>query len=117
MSIEPTLEDQELLEETLRRLGSGMSRREFFSVMLSTAGFLAAVAGVWLIQDPDSFSVLPGLLCVLVLALAMRVRFDTPLGFTVPTTRQWEPRAIAMHEAIKRVFDLKGRLNPGKKLA
>jgi hypothetical protein len=64
MSIEPTLEDQELLEETLRRLGSGMPRREVFSVMLSTAGFLAAVAGIWLIQDPDSFSVLPGLLCV-----------------------------------------------------
>ena len=31
--------------------------------------------------------------------------------------RQWEPRAIAMHEAIKRAFDPKGLLNPGKKLA
>ena len=30
---------------------------------------------------------------------------------------QWEPRAIAMHEAIKQVFDPKGLLNPGKKLA
>jgi glycolate oxidase subunit GlcD len=30
---------------------------------------------------------------------------------------QWEPRAIAMHEAIKRAFDPKGLLNPGKKLA
>jgi FAD/FMN-containing dehydrogenase len=32
-------------------------------------------------------------------------------------TRQWEPAAIALHEAIKRVFDPKGLLNPGKKLA
>jgi glycolate oxidase subunit GlcD len=32
-------------------------------------------------------------------------------------TRQWEPPAIALHEAIKRVFDPKGLLNPGKKLA
>ena len=31
--------------------------------------------------------------------------------------RQWDPPAIAMHEAIKRVFDPKGLLNPGKKLA
>jgi FAD/FMN-containing dehydrogenase len=31
--------------------------------------------------------------------------------------RQWEPRAIAMHEAIKRAFDPKGLLNPGKKIA
>jgi FAD/FMN-containing dehydrogenase len=32
-------------------------------------------------------------------------------------TRQWEPPAVAMHEAIKRAFDPKGLLNPGKKLA
>ena len=31
--------------------------------------------------------------------------------------RQWHPAAIAMHEAIKRVFDPKGLLNPGKKVA
>ncbi len=31
--------------------------------------------------------------------------------------RQWAPAAIAMHEAIKRTFDPKGLLNPGKKLA
>lgn len=31
--------------------------------------------------------------------------------------RQWAPRAIELHEAIKRTFDPKGLLNPGKKLA
>ncbi len=31
--------------------------------------------------------------------------------------RQWAPAALAMHEAIKGVFDPKGLLNPGKKLA
>jgi len=30
---------------------------------------------------------------------------------------QWQPAAVAMHEAIKRCFDPKGLLNPGKKLA
>ena len=30
---------------------------------------------------------------------------------------QWAPAAVAMHEAIKRAFDPKGLLNPGKKLA
>jgi glycolate oxidase subunit GlcD len=30
--------------------------------------------------------------------------------------RQWAPRALELHEAIKRVFDPKGLLNPGKKL-
>ena len=31
--------------------------------------------------------------------------------------RQWPPRALALHEEIKRAFDPKGLLNPGKKLA
>jgi glycolate oxidase subunit GlcD len=31
--------------------------------------------------------------------------------------RQWQPPAVAMHEAIKHAFDPKGLLNPGKKLA
>src|SRR5439155_21302785 len=30
---------------------------------------------------------------------------------------QWDPRALALHEEIKRAFDPKGLLNPGKKLA
>jgi glycolate oxidase subunit GlcD len=31
--------------------------------------------------------------------------------------RQWGPAALALHEAVKGVFDPKGLLNPGKKLA
>jgi glycolate oxidase subunit GlcD len=31
--------------------------------------------------------------------------------------RQWPPQALALHEQIKRAFDPKGLLNPGKKLA
>jgi glycolate oxidase subunit GlcD len=31
--------------------------------------------------------------------------------------RQWDPAAVRLHEQVKRVFDPKGLLNPGKKLA
>ncbi|HEY2766920.1 MAG TPA: FAD-linked oxidase C-terminal domain-containing protein [Solirubrobacteraceae bacterium] len=31
--------------------------------------------------------------------------------------RQWAPRALQLHEQVKRAFDPKGLLNPGKKLA
>jgi len=30
---------------------------------------------------------------------------------------QWDPRAVELHEQVKRIFDPKGLLNPGKKLA
>jgi FAD/FMN-containing dehydrogenase len=30
--------------------------------------------------------------------------------------RQWGPRAASLHAEIKRVFDPKGLLNPGKKV-
>ena len=100
MSIEPTLEDQELLEETLRRPRSGMSRPELLATLLSAAGFLAAVAGVWAIQDPDSFPIFPAVVCLLVLALSTRVRFDTPLGFTVPVQLTFVPLVFAAPPAI-----------------
>ncbi len=31
--------------------------------------------------------------------------------------RQWPEAAVALHESVKRLFDPKGLLNPGKKLA
>jgi putative nucleotidyltransferase with HDIG domain len=100
MSLEPTLEDQPLLEETLRRSNSGMSRREFRSALLMAAAFVAAATGIWLIQDPDSFPIGPAVVCVLVLALSTRVRFDTPLGFTVPTQLAFVPLVFAAPPAV-----------------
>ena len=34
-----------------------------------------------------------------------------------PNYRKWDERACALHAEIKRVFDPKGLLNPGKKVA
>ena len=100
MSIEPTLKDQELLEDTLRRWGSRMTTRELVASVLSGAGFLAAVAGLWTIRPPVPFAPGPALLCLAVLVLSMRVRFDTPFGFTVPVQLAFVPLMFAMPPAI-----------------
>ncbi|MGN6867882.1 MAG: HD-GYP domain-containing protein [Solirubrobacteraceae bacterium] len=100
MSIDPTLEDQELLEETLRRPGFRMSRREVLAILLSTVGFIAAVVALWLIQDPDAFPIVPAVVCTLVLALATRVRFDTPLGYTAASQLAFVPLVFAVPAAL-----------------
>src|SRR5947209_18907817 len=100
MSIEPTLEEQELLEETLRRPGKRMLRRELLAIVLSAVVVGASIAGLWLIQAPGSFPAVPAVVCLLVLALSMRVRFDTPLGYSVPTQLAFAPLVFAVPGAL-----------------
>jgi putative nucleotidyltransferase with HDIG domain len=61
---------------------------------------VAAVAGLWAIQDPDSFPIVPAVISLLVLALSTRVQFDTPLGFTVPTQLAFVPLLFAAPPAL-----------------
>jgi putative nucleotidyltransferase with HDIG domain len=96
MSLDPTLEEQELLADTFRRRGSRMTRRELLAELLVSSGFLLALAGLWLLRPPHAFSIAPAGLCVLLLALATRVRFDTPFGFTVPAQLAFVPLVFSL---------------------
>ena len=99
MPLDPTLEEQELLAETFRRGGSRMTRSELLTEVLVGSGFLVAVAALWLVCPPHAFAIVPGALCLLVLVLATRVRFDTPFGFTVPTQLAFVPLVFALPAA------------------
>ncbi len=100
MALEPNLEEQELLADTFQRVRLGMSPRERFGEALIGVGFAGAVVWLWTARPPHAFAVLPAGLCVLVLVLATRVRFDTPFGFTVPTQLGFVPLLFAMPLAI-----------------
>ncbi|MDQ6816834.1 MAG: HD-GYP domain-containing protein [Actinomycetota bacterium] len=100
MSLKPSLEDQQLLAETFRRAGARMTARERLSESVTGCGFVAAAAAIWWTQPPDSFAFLPAALCLLVMVLATRVRFDIPFGFTVPTQLAFVPLLFAMPLAI-----------------
>jgi putative nucleotidyltransferase with HDIG domain len=100
MSLDLTLEEQELLADTFRRRRSRMTKRELFAELLVGSGFLLAVAALWLLRPPHAFALLPAGLCVLVLALAARVRFDTPFGFTVPVQLAFVPLVFTLPAAV-----------------
>ena len=51
----------------------------------------AACAGIWLLEPPGSFALLPALLCLAVLVIASNVRFETPFGYTVATQLAFVP--------------------------
>ncbi len=59
-------------------------------------GFAVVVACLWVLYPPHAFAVLPAVVCLAVLAVATRVRFDMPFGFTVPTQLAFVPLLFAM---------------------
>jgi len=100
MSIEPNLEEQALLEASLRRARSDITYRELISGLVATAGLIVAIVALWLLEPPESFSVAPAIVCLLVLTLSIKVQFETPLGFTVPTQLAFVPLLFAIPPAV-----------------
>jgi putative nucleotidyltransferase with HDIG domain len=126
MGLKPSVEEQEMLAETLRRVESGMSARERWSECGFALAFAVVVAGLWWLRPPHAFSVLPAVLCWLVLVLATRVRFETPLGFTVATQLGFVPLLFVLPVAVVPVASvaalvaaalpevIRGRTRPGR---
>jgi putative nucleotidyltransferase with HDIG domain len=100
MSIDPTIEEQSLLAARLQTRRQAMSTRERLATATTTATFAAAAAALWATNPPHGFPFAQTVLCVVVLALATRVEFDTPFGFTVPTQLAFVPLVFAVPLAI-----------------
>jgi putative nucleotidyltransferase with HDIG domain len=100
MSFEPSFEEQELLAESVEREHSRMDTRDRVAVTIIGAAFVAAVVGLWALEPPRSFAIVPALVCLFVLVLAMLVRFDTPFGCTRATQLGVVPLLFAVPLAI-----------------
>jgi putative nucleotidyltransferase with HDIG domain len=100
MSFAPTVEEQELLADSYRRAGSGMTPRERYGELSIGLAFAAAVVALWVVRPPQELQVGPAALCMGVLTLATMVRFDTPFGFTVPTQLAFVPLVFAVPMAV-----------------
>lgn len=100
MSLEPTLEEQEQLADTLRRKAVRMEPRELLFEGGSAIALLAAVGVLWVLAPPHGFSTTRAALCLVVFAVATLVHIDTPLGFTVPTQLAFVPVLFAVPLAV-----------------
>ncbi len=96
MSFTPDFEQQGQLAESMHLSQTVMSSRERLAELLTGGGFVAVVAGLLVLQPPHDFKAWPALLCVVLLALATRVEFDIPWGFTVATQLAFVPLLFAM---------------------
>src|ERR1700728_3003851 len=96
MLAQPSAEEQAAIAETLQRPHSTMSARERLAEAVVGGGYLAAACALLGAQPPHSFSEVPAVVCTLILVVALRVRIDTPCGFTVPTQLAFVPLLFAM---------------------
>jgi hypothetical protein len=96
MSIESNLEQQGLLAASFERGRVGISARETASELAAMLALAAAVAGLWAWRPPHGLAIESAAVCTAVLALATMVRFETPLGFTVPAQLAFVPLLFAV---------------------
>ncbi len=94
------IEEQQSLADTFARADEDLTRRERRIEVPVAVGFFAAVAVIWAAWPPHGFEVLAALLCLIVMAVASVVRFDTPFGFTLATQLAFVPLLFAMPVAI-----------------
>ena len=96
----PSLEDHDAIAYALERRRSRMNARERLAEIVVTLAFVAAVVPIWLLRPPHAFAVIPALVCVGVLALAFRIKIDTPFGYTIPSQLAFVPLIFAMPIAL-----------------
>jgi signal transduction histidine kinase/CheY-like chemotaxis protein len=96
----PSLEEQANIAETLRRPRLSLNAREIVGEGLFSVALAAAVAIVWWRSPPGSFSIVAAVVCVLVFAVAARIRIDTPFGCTTPTELAFVPLLFALPGAL-----------------
>ena len=95
-----SLEERDVIADTLHEPGSATTARERVAEGVVDGAFVLAVASLWLIAPPAAFAVAPAASCFLILVLALRIRIDTPFGFTVPTQLAFVPLLFAMPVSI-----------------
>jgi putative nucleotidyltransferase with HDIG domain len=100
MTLEPTLEELDVLADTRRRAASHHVGSELTAEVVVGGSFVAALAVLISLGSSQSLSPMGAILSVAVMVLATRVKFETPLGFTVATQLAFVPMLFVMPPAL-----------------
>jgi HD-GYP domain-containing protein (c-di-GMP phosphodiesterase class II) len=100
VTLEPNLEEQELLAQTIRQTGSRMTARERTAEIVVILAFVAAEAVVWSIDPPHRWPGPSAVLFMGVMVLATRVRFATPFGWAPATQLAFVPLVFALTPSL-----------------
>ena len=101
MALNPTLEEQQLMEAALERRSTSLHARERKAETLLGGGFVLACAFLVLVAPWDvPIDFTSALFCLLAVAVALRVRFIVGPGYTVPTQLAFIPLAFAIPPAL-----------------
>jgi HD-GYP domain-containing protein (c-di-GMP phosphodiesterase class II) len=102
MALDPTLEEQHLVEAALERRFSPLRARERSAETLLGGCFALACALLAVAAPPWDVAIDPAaaLFCALALAVAVRVHFIVGPGYTVPTQLAFIPLAFAIPPAL-----------------
>ena len=100
MGFDLSYDDQQHLADNRRNRVVRMTRRERISELVSAAALAAGCAALWIVAAPAHLSASRIGLTLLVLALALRVRFETPLGFTSAAQLGFVPLVLALPPAL-----------------
>jgi len=100
VQLDPTLEEQERLAETLELERAPMGATELRAAATLTLLFAAGTGLLCAAYPPHVLRPAAAILSVLVFAVAARVPFDTPFGFTAPTQLAFVPLIFAFPLAL-----------------
>jgi HD-GYP domain-containing protein (c-di-GMP phosphodiesterase class II) len=98
-SKEPTLAEQLMLAETRRLAEVKKARRELRTEHVVNLAFIATVAALFMLPSPQPWNPVGAILSVIVMSVAVRVRFDTPFGFTVASQLAFVPMLFVIPTA------------------
>ena len=102
MALDPSFEEQQLVEAALERRGTPLLAGERRAEALLGGSFVLACLLLLVAAPPWEASIDPAaaLLCALALGVAVRVHFVVGAGYTVPTQLAFVPLAFALPPAL-----------------